>query len=73
MKRVTQTALIFLISFLPALSWAHPGHGEHAANEVTHYVLSPVHIWPIAAIIAISVVALLIRWDIKSAREEAKK
>jgi len=43
-------ALSFLL--VPALCFAHPGHGEHGGFTITHYFTEPEHIALLVLIVA---------------------
>ncbi len=54
MKKIISTATVFL----PAISFAHPGHGTTDGYTITHYFTEPQHI--AATIITMAAVVGLI-------------
>jgi hypothetical protein len=61
MKKIASLSALLL----PAISWAHPGHGETEGYTIIHYFTEPQH-----AVITISAVAVAL---IYIARERKRK
>ncbi len=59
--------LTAVILMLPAITWAHPGHGETDGYSITHYFTEPQHVF--ASVIAMAFAGLVI-WMIKSRRKQ---
>ncbi len=57
-----------LLSFVPSMALAHPGHGTTAPESWTHYLTEPVHV-AVAAAIAVGAVALGTAWRRTSRRD----
>jgi len=53
-----------LILLLPALTWAHPGHGETDGYTITHYFTEPQH-----AIITLGVLTAITVFIIRERRK----
>jgi hypothetical protein len=53
--RSTLALLVLLLISAPVS--AHPGHASPEASTVQHYLTSPVHLWPLLAIVVTLVVA----------------
>ncbi len=65
MNRITKNILTAVFSLLPLIGSAHAGHGAHPADEAAHYFGSPVHIAPIAlilALVALVVIMMVRQW-----------
>ncbi len=58
-KMIASLALL-----LPALTWAHPGHGETDGYTITHYFTEPQH-----AIITLGVLAAITVFIIRERRK----
>jgi putative copper export protein len=58
---VNARILIVLVTLVPSLAFAHPGHGETQPDTWRHFVTEPVHVLSLAiAIVAIT--ALFMIW-----------
>ena len=75
MKNFLQLCLTSLLLGLPLLAEAHAGHGVHRTDEVGHYLGEPVHIVPLATLVALTVVVLFLfgrqLWKLR--KEEVRK
>jgi hypothetical protein len=60
MKKITAS----LALLLPAITWAHPGHGETDGYTIIHYFSEPQH-----AIITLGVMAAAIVYIVKERRK----
>jgi hypothetical protein len=60
MKKITAS----LALFVPALTWAHPGHGETDGYTIIHYFSEPQH-----AIITLGVLAAVTVYIIRERRK----
>lgn len=59
--RPTLALLVLLMNSTPAS--AHPGHGYPEASPVQHCLTSPVHLWPLPAMLAALFMAgQLLKW-----------
>lgn len=52
MKKIIAAAFILL----PAITWAHPGHGETEGYTIIHYFTEPQHALVTLGILAITAV-----------------
>ena len=60
--RPTLALLVLLMNLAPVS--AHPGHGSPETSTVQHYLTSPVHLWPLPAIlVALFVAGRLLNWS----------
>lgn len=50
--------LLLVVSAMPLVSLAHPGHGETGGYTITHYMVEPVHV--IVAVVALSGIVFLV-------------
>ena len=50
MKKIT-AAICLLLICLPALLFAHPGHGSTDGFTIIHYILEPVHAFYTASLL----------------------
>jgi hypothetical protein len=50
--------LLLLVSAIPMISLAHPGHGETGGYTITHYMVEPVHV--VISVVALSVIVFLV-------------
>ena len=50
--------LLFLVSAIPMISLAHPGHGETGGYTITHYMVEPVHL--VISVVALSAIVFLV-------------
>lgn len=50
--------LLLLVSAIPMISLAHPGHGEAGGYTITHYMVEPVHV--VISVVALSVIVFLV-------------
>ena len=55
MKRVALTVATLLC--LAGVAWPHPGHGVTDPETPAHYVVEPVHAWPV--LILVGTIALV--------------
>jgi hypothetical protein len=60
MKKITAS----LALLLPAITWAHPGHGETDGYTITHYFSEPQH-----AIITLGLLAAVTVYIIRERRK----
>ena len=49
---------------LPAISWAHPGHGETEGFSIIHYFIEPQH-----ALISLGVMSIAVVYIIRERRK----
>lgn len=59
MKKII-VALSLFSWCIPAICFAHPGHGETGGYTITHYFTEPVHV--IVSLVALSGVLLYARY-----------
>jgi len=50
--------LLLVVSAMPLISLAHPGHGETGGYTITHYLVEPVHV--IVSIVVLSGIVFLV-------------
>lgn len=50
--------LLLVVSAMPLVSLAHPGHGETGGYTITHYMVEPVHV--VIAVAALSAIVFLV-------------
>ncbi len=60
MHRIPTTLALLSLLCTPAALLAHGGHGTFSGHELAHYLTSPAHAIPVAAVLVL-VVAYLIR------------
>lgn len=68
MKKLSRVIICILVSVIPFLAFAHPGH-DHAEGSggftITHYLTTPVHLITSIAVVAI-VIGILRAVNIKN-------
>ena len=47
-------AALTLIALLPLSAVAHDGHGSSHAHSLMHYLTEPLHIIPVAVVVAVA-------------------
>jgi hypothetical protein len=53
--------LVLLVCCIPALAFAHPGHGHTDPGSWRHYLTEPVHVGVLASALAFVVSVILYR------------
>ena len=61
-----KTSLTIGSMMLPMIALAHEGHGYAHGGELIHYLISPVHVVPVALALAI---ALILFWSRNRSKE----
>lgn len=73
MKTVSVSTLLLAIGLLlPAMGFAHPGHGITDGHSLKHYLTEPAHAIPIFSLVAVVLALAYLRFFKKMNVEKSK-
>ena len=58
MRKIFSYLLVSLLSFIPAFSFAHPGHGATDGYSIKHYFVEPCHLITSFSVIVLTIVLI---------------
>lgn len=72
MKKILFKLMSLLVSILPVMSYAHPGHGAKNVDgySVFHYLTEPIHLIGVGLVVSL---VLVLRYFIKRRRSVSDK
>lgn len=61
MFKFIKMLLVVLTALSPVTIFAHPGHGNHNAQSILHYIATPTHLLPLILVVGFVVFILVKR------------